>query len=102
MGRKKFSAGSIGRASTTLRTGARTMKESGDIASASENLQSLHQQKTDLEAEFNAEMQALEGSTDPSKQAIETVAERPKKADVAVRLVALVWQPCWKTKDGIA
>ncbi len=101
MGRKTFSTGSIGRASTTLRTGAKTMKESGDIASASENLQSLQQQKVDLEAEFNAEMQALQGSTDPSKQEIETIAERPKKTDVKVRLVALVWCPYWKEKGGV-
>ena len=99
MGRKTFSTGTIGRASTTMRTGMRTVKERTDIAAASENLDVLHQQKADLEAEFNAEMQALEGSTDPSKQAIETVAERPKKADVAVRLVALVWCPYWKTRD---
>jgi vacuolar-type H+-ATPase subunit D/Vma8 len=101
MGRKTFSTGTIGRASTTMRTGMRTVKERTDIAAASENLDVLQQQKQDLEAEFNAEMQALEGSTDPSKQAIDTVAERPKKADVAVRLVALVWCPCWKTKDGL-
>jgi hypothetical protein len=99
MGRKTFSAGTIGRASTTMRTGMRTAKERTDIAAASENLDVLQQQKADLEAEFNAEMQALEGSTDPSKQVIDTVAERPKKADVAVRLVALVWCPQWKNKE---
>jgi hypothetical protein len=99
MGRKTFSAGTIGRASTTMRTGLRTVKERTDIAAASENLEVLQQQKADLEAEFNAEMQALEGSTDPSKQVIDTVAERPKKAGVAVRLVALVWCPQWKTRE---
>lgn len=96
MGRKTFSAGTIGRASSTMRTGMRTVKERTDIAAASENLDVLRQQKQDLESEFNAEMRALEGSTDPAKQAIDTVAERPKKADVAVRLVALVWCPYWK------
>jgi hypothetical protein len=99
MGRKTFSTGTIGRASTTMRTGMRTVKERTDIAAASENLDVLREQKQNLESEFNAEMQALEGSTDPSKQSIDTVAERPKKADIAVRLVALVWCPQWKTKE---
>jgi hypothetical protein len=99
MGRKTFSTGTIGRASTTMRTGMRTVKERTDIAAATENLDVLQQQKQDLESEFNAEMQALEGSTDPSKQAIDTVAERPKKADIAVRLVALLWCPQWKTTE---
>jgi hypothetical protein len=100
MGRKTFSAGTIGRASTTMRTGMRTARERGDIEAASENLGALRQQQADLEAEFNAEMKALEGSTDPLQQPIETVAQRPKKSDVAVRLVALVWIPYWKTADG--
>ncbi len=97
MGRKTLSTGNIGRASTTMRSGMRTVKERTDIAAASENLDVLQQQKTDLEAEFNAEMKALEGSTDPLQQTIDTVAQRPKKADIAIRLVALVWIPEWRT-----
>ncbi len=100
LGRKTFSTGTLGRASTTMRSGARTAKERSDIETASENLEALRQQQADLEADFNAEMKALEGSTDPLQQSIETVAQRPKKSDVSVRLVALVWTPYWKTSDG--
>ncbi len=100
MGRKTFSTGTIGRASTTMRSGMRTAKERSDIATATEDLSALQQQKADLESEFNAEMQALEGTTDPLKQAIETVAQRPKKTDIAVRLVALIWLPHWRTTEG--
>jgi hypothetical protein len=100
MGRKTFSAGTIGRASSTMRTGMKTVKERSDITAASENLDALQQQKADLEAEFSAEMQTIEGFTDPLKQTIETVAQRPKKTDVSVPLVALTWLPYWKTPDG--
>ena len=100
MGRKKLSIGTIGRASTTMRGGARTAKERTDIAVASENLDVLKQQLADLESEFNAEMQSWSGSADPLQQAIESTAVRPKKSDVSVRLVALVWTPHWKTNDG--
>ncbi len=100
MGRKTFSTGTIGRASTTMRGGMRTAKERGDIAAASENLDSLRQQLADLESEFNAEMQLLSGSADPLQQTIETVALRPKKTDVTVRLVTLVWAPYWKTPEN--
>jgi hypothetical protein len=100
MGRKTFSAGNIGRASSTIRSGMRTAKERSDIAAASENLDVLQQQRTDLEAEFNAEMKSLDATTDPLLQKIETAAQRPKKADVTVRLVALVWLPHWKTPEG--
>jgi hypothetical protein len=100
MGRKTFSAGTIGRASSTMRSGMKTVKERSDITTASENLDALQQQKADLEAEFNAEMQTLEGTTDPLKQTIEIVAQRPKKADISIPLVALTWLPHWKTPDG--
>ena len=70
------------------------------MAAASEDLDALQQQKTDLEAEFSAEMKALEGSADPLQQAIETIPKHPRKTDIDVRLVALVWHPHWKIPGG--
>jgi hypothetical protein len=100
LGRKALSTGTIGRASTTMRSGMRTAKERTDIAVASENLEVLRTQKSDLESEFNAELAALEGSTDPLRQTIEMLALRPKKTDIAVRFTALVWLPHWRTPEG--
>jgi hypothetical protein len=93
MGRKVISAGTICRASSTMRSGMKTVKERSDIAGASENLEALHSQRADLESEFNAEIEVLGGSADPKLQKIETIALRPKKTDVNVRLVSLVWIP---------
>jgi hypothetical protein len=100
MGRKTFSAGNISRASGTIRSGMRTAKERGDIAAASENVDALLRQKADLEAELDSEIKTLEATTDPLLQRIETVAQHPKKTDIAVRFVALVWLPHWKTPEG--
>jgi hypothetical protein len=100
MGRKTFSAGNISRASGTIRSGMRTAKESSDIAAASENLDALQQQKADLEAEFNEEMKGVDGTIDPQLQEVEAVAQRPKKTDIAVRFVGLVWLPHLQTPEG--
>jgi hypothetical protein len=100
LGRKTISAGTIGRASTTIRSGMRTAKEKQDIDAAAENLDALRQQREELDAAFNAELQALAGSADPLLQKIETVAQRPKKIDITVRFVGLGWFPFWKTADG--
>jgi hypothetical protein len=100
MGRKTFSAGNISRASGAIRSGMRTVRERSDIAAASENADALQQQKADLESELDAEIKALEAITDPTFQKIEIVAQRPKKTDIAVRLVALVWLPHWKSSEG--
>jgi hypothetical protein len=100
MGRKTFSIGNIGRASGTIRSGMRTAKEKSDIAAASENLDALEQQKADLEAELNGELRSLEGTIDPQLQKVEVVAQRPKKTDIAIRFVGLVWLPHWQTPEG--
>lgn len=101
MGRKTLSAGTIGRATTTMRSGMRTSREQSDIAVASENLEVLRRQRENLESEFNLEMQVLESSTDPLKRIIETATLRPKKADIRGRMVALLWIPYWKTPQGV-
>ncbi len=100
LGRKAFSSGTLGRASTTMRRGMKTAKERSDIETASEDLQFLQRQKEDLEAEFNSEIKALEGSTDPLQQKIQTVVRRAKKADISISLVTVLWLPHWKTPQG--
>jgi hypothetical protein len=77
-----------------------TAKERADIESASDNLDVLRQQRAQLEAEFAEETKALEASADPSAQKIDVSTQTPKKSDVAVRLIALVWLPHWKTGEG--
>ncbi len=100
LGRKTLSSGNIGRAGTAVRRGMQTAKERADIESASENLDVLRQQRAQLEAEFAEETKALEASADPSAQKIEVITQTPKKSDVAVRRVTLVWLPHWKTGEG--
>ncbi len=100
MGRKTISSTTISRASSAMRSGMRTAKEQGDISIASESLENLQQQLADLQAEFDAEMQAVNASTDPLQQNIVATSLRPKKTDVKVRLTALVWLPHWVDADS--
>lgn len=100
LGRKTLSTGNIGRASTAVRKGMQTAKERSDIETASENLETLRRQREELEAEFAEELKALEAGADPMLQKIEGISQSPKRADVDVRLVALLWIPHWKTPDG--
>jgi len=46
-----------------------------------------------LNAEVEAEVARLESELDPGTVAIETVAVKPRKADLAVEDMALVWVP---------
>jgi len=99
-GRKKFGSETIGKATTAVRGVGRSIDQSGDVGRAKDTVESLRQQSADLQAEFQAEIDALETTVDPQSEVLETLTVRPKKADVAARLVALSWTPVWVDAQG--
>ena len=93
LGRKSFSAGTLGRASTAVRGVSRSMKESQDVARAREDLAAVQQSMADLDAQLKVELDALAASYDPTAIALEPLAIKPRRSDVEVRKVALAWAP---------
>ena len=91
MGRKAITASTLGRATTAARSMSRTMKESGDIADAQKAVQVLEQQQQDLEDELKLETATLEAAGDPATETFERIEVKPKRTNVAVKLVALLW-----------
>jgi len=102
LGRKTVSAATIGRATTAARGVSRSLKEREDVGRATENVQALQQQLADLEAEFNAEAAAMQASTAPETENLETTSLQPKKTDIRIKLIALVWLPHWQDAQGNA
>ena len=100
MGRKKLSATTLGRATTTARGVGRAADQRGDVDRAKEDVATLQQARADLDAAFAADVQALETRLDPLTEVLEPVVLRPKKADVAVQVVALAWVPYWVDAGG--
>jgi hypothetical protein len=98
LGRKTVSVGNIGRATTAARGAGRVLKERQDVARAQETVAAVQQAQAALEAELQAELAALEARAEPER--LETVALRPKKSDVRVRLCALGWTPYWRDPAG--
>ena len=90
LGRKAVSMSTLGRATTAARGISRSMKESGDIAQAQERQRDAEAELKEIEAELEREVQELQSAA--ADAAIETTEIKPKKADVDVRLVALVWK----------
>lgn len=90
-GRKRLSMSTLGRATTAARGVGRSMKESEDIGRAQETVESLQGQLADLEAELKTETDSLTSAMDPQSEKLESVELKPKKANVSVKLVALLW-----------
>jgi len=100
MGRKTISASNIGRATTAIRSAGRVLKESKDVGVAEENVAALQQQLADLESQFKSESEVLASATDPLNEKLETIAIKPTKANIAVKLVTLAWTPHWRDTEG--
>lgn len=85
--------GTITETGTSLRRATQISKDSQEVTLAEEELKAYQQQLQDLEAQMNAEIAAI-ASNDAEKIVLETVTVRPKKSDISVEKVALVW---WAT-----
>jgi hypothetical protein len=100
LGRKSISVSTIGRATTAARGAGRVLKESQDVGRARETVAAVDEAIAALDAEFKAEADALGASTDPLTERLESLALKPARQNISVRLVALAWAPCWRDRAG--
>jgi hypothetical protein len=100
MGRKALSTSTLGRATTAMRGVSRSVDQAGDVGRAKETLAAAKQKQADLDAEFQAEVSALDARLDPMTEVLEKVLLRPRKSDIAVEFLGLTWIPCWRGPDG--
>jgi hypothetical protein len=91
LGRKAISATTLGRATTAARGIGRSMKESEDVERARQTAAVLEKQRQELEAEFASEAATLAAANDVAAETLETMTIKPKKTNITVKLVALVW-----------
>ena len=67
-------------------------KESQDVARAETNVgRDARQQRDELDAALQADLQAVSAQFDASQDTLERVLVKPKRGGVSVQLVALVW-----------
>ncbi len=92
-GRKIASASTINKASSAFKGVSRSMQQQGDVTRAKDSVETYKSQLEELNAQFQEESNALEGRIDPATETLETVVINPKKTDINVLLVALVWAP---------
>ncbi len=91
LGRKAISRSSVGRASTTMRGMSRSSKEKQDVERAEEDLEMRLEELAELERELEQDITELEESLDPDFAELETKVLKPRRTDIDVKLVALLW-----------
>jgi hypothetical protein len=99
-GRKLGSATNVGRATTAARGVSRAARERGDIARAEERAEDLRAELAALEQELARDTSELDtAAPDPTVTRLEIA---PRKSDLDVERVALVWVPWWQAANGSA
>lgn len=91
LGRKRISVTNANRLGTAARGAGRIGRESDDVSRAEESLEGLRQRHADLENEFEQETSRLQGEFDPAVAVIDRVQIKPRKSDIDVTEMALVW-----------
>jgi len=87
LGRKSSS-----RISKATRALERSKKESRDKESAEENLKAAQQERARLEEKFQSEVKNTETKINTLTENLEKIHIIPSKADITVRLIALLWK----------
>ena len=102
MGKKTLSATNIGRAASSVRSASKLAKERTDVGYAEENVEAVQQRLADLDAEFQTETEKIQASLDADVMSLEEITLQPKKSDISIDQVTLVWTPWSVSPDGTA
>ncbi|ADV45316.1 ATP-binding protein [Nitratifractor salsuginis] len=84
------SASKIG---TAINRSGRVLKEGGDLSRAQQRFQELQNKLEDLEAELEEKIDAIDEEYSLENYPVEEFSLRPKKSDIHIETIALVWRP---------
>lgn len=90
---RRLTKGTISQTGTSMRRASRIGKDSRDAILAEQEFKNYQQQLQDLEAQMNSEISDLISKRDIEGIKVDTLSVRPRKSDITVEAVALVWWP---------
>ena len=78
------------------------MRESADVGRAVESEEQLRQDLAALQSQVESEVTTIQRGADAACLPLESIVLRPKKSDIQVGQVLLVWTPWQIAADGVA
>jgi hypothetical protein len=93
LGSRRINATNIGRVGTAARSASRIGRESDDVTRASESREVLAQRRSDLANELQEEVNRLQNQFEGTNATLDQLQVRPRKSEIDVQNVALVWVP---------
>lgn len=90
-GRRRLSQTTINRAGSSVRDARESSRQAEDVEEARISLEDLNDQLERLEQELGQQVQELSRDLDPLTAGLGTITIQPRRTDVDVRLVGLLW-----------
>ena len=100
LGRKAVSKTDVSRAATAAKAASRAAQQRGGASQAAGSLESLRQEYSELQAEFQEKIAKLDTALRPESLGLKALPIRPKKTDITVERVVLAWMPHHVNADG--
>jgi hypothetical protein len=101
-GRKLGSSSNVSRVGTSVRAAGRAASQRGDISRAKDNVRALEDDIEDLNERLEEEIEEISESLSLKEIEIEPHPIKPRKSDISVDDVALLWLPYTVDDTGIA
>ncbi len=99
-GRKLSSSSNVTRAGSAIRSASGLAKESEDIRHAEEAYSAVVQKRDDLNAQVEEEALVIQDQFDPDLMEFQHAEIKPRKSDLSVMRVVLVWLPYGVNRNG--
>jgi len=90
-GRRRLSQTTINRAGSSVRDARESSRQAEDVEEARTSLEDLNDQLEKLEAELEERLQELSRDLDPLSAKLDPVTIQPRRTDVDVQSVSLLW-----------
>ncbi|WP_153555184.1 ATP-binding protein [Roseimaritima sediminicola] len=90
------------RTSTTVRSASRASQQQGDVLRAEQALQDIKAEYASLEAELREDLRELSAAYDVAELELEPTTVAPRKGDLRIDEIALVWTPWQIDQHGMA
>lgn len=101
-GRKLASRTNVSKVSTSARSMGRASQQREDVDRAKERLEELHQELAELESKCEDEIAGLEERWTVDNLELDSSEIQPRKSDIEVAPIQLVWTPWRLSDDGFA
>ena len=100
-GRRLASATNVSRTASTLKSAGKIGKESQDIDRANESVEVIQQRVQALNEQVEQEVATVSATLDPESVEVLSASVRPRKSDISIGSVGVVWLPWRAGADGI-